>query len=67
MTSNPQTQKSAHDGKALHVSSILAQTGQHAVLNRSADFDEEIVVALGYKQEFKRYDHESYRQRKQIS
>ncbi|KAH8808788.1 amino acid/polyamine transporter I [Xylogone sp. PMI_703] len=42
------------DEKALNVTSIFAKKGEHAVLDHAADADEEILVALGYKQEFKR-------------
>lgn len=42
------------EGK-LHVTSVLAQKGEHAVLGHIADADEEILGALGYKQEFRRY------------
>ena len=41
------------EGK-LHVTSIFQKTGDHAVLDHTADSDEEVLVALGYKQEFKR-------------
>lgn len=43
------------DGTKLHVTSVLAQKGEHAVLDHITDADEEILGALGYKQEFKRY------------
>lgn len=42
------------EGK-LHVTSVFQRTGDHAVLDHQADLDEEVLVALGYKQEFKRY------------
>jgi hypothetical protein len=42
------------DEAALHVTSVFTKTGEHAVLDHTADADEEILVALGYKQEFKR-------------
>ncbi|KAE9973205.1 hypothetical protein BLS_003726 [Venturia inaequalis] len=42
------------DESKLHVTSVLAQKGEHAVLDHIADADEEILGALGYKQEFKR-------------
>ncbi|KAF4622763.1 hypothetical protein G7Y89_g14262 [Cudoniella acicularis] len=41
------------DESNLHVTSIF-KSGDHAVLGRKVDNDEEILVALGYKQEFKR-------------
>jgi hypothetical protein len=37
------------------VTSIFSKIGGHAVLDHDADSDEETLVALGYKQEFKRY------------
>lgn len=37
-----------------HVTSIFKQTGDHAILDHDADQDEEVLLALGYKQEFKR-------------
>lgn len=40
---------------ALGVTSIFQKTGEHAVLDHTADADEEVLVALGYKQEFKRF------------
>lgn len=43
------------DAKTLHVTSIFSRTGEQAVLDHVADQDEEVLVALGYKQEFKRY------------
>jgi hypothetical protein len=46
--------KHAIDEGKLHVTSVLAKRGEHAVLDHIADVDEEILVALGYKQEFKR-------------
>jgi hypothetical protein len=42
------------DETKLQVTSVLAKRGEHAVLDHAADADEEILVALGYKQEFKR-------------
>ena len=42
------------DERTLHVTSVFQKTGDHAVLDHAADSDEEILVALGYKQEFKR-------------
>jgi amino acid permease len=42
------------DESALHVTSVFTKTGDHAVLDHTADSDEEVLVALGYKQEFKR-------------
>jgi hypothetical protein len=42
------------DETRLHVTSIFTKTGEHAVIDHHADADEEVLVALGYKQEFKR-------------
>lgn len=42
------------DESALHVTSVFTKKGEHAVLDHTADADEEVLVALGYKQEFKR-------------
>jgi hypothetical protein len=42
------------DESALHVTSVLAKQGVHATLDHEADSDEEVLIALGYKQEFKR-------------
>lgn len=42
------------DENALHVTSVLAKQGVHATLDHVADADEEVLVALGYKQEFRR-------------
>jgi hypothetical protein len=42
------------DETALHVTSVFTKKGEHAVIDHPADADEEILVALGYKQEFKR-------------
>ena len=36
------------------MTSVFTKTGGHAVLDHVADQDEEVLVALGYKQEFKR-------------
>jgi hypothetical protein len=44
----------AVDETKLNVTSVFAKRGEHAVLDHIADADEEILVALGYKQEFKR-------------
>ena len=33
---------------------MFQRTGDHAVIDHTADSDEEVLVALGYKQEFKR-------------
>ena len=42
------------DENALGVTSVFTKLGEHAVLTHAADRDEEILGALGYKQEFKR-------------
>lgn len=42
------------DETALGVTSIFQNTSTHAVLDNPADADEEVLVALGYRQEFKR-------------
>jgi hypothetical protein len=41
------------EGK-LHVTSIFQKTGDHAIIDHEADMDEQVLVALGYKQEMKR-------------
>jgi hypothetical protein len=46
--------KHAVDATQLHVTSVFTKKGEHAVLDHTADADEEVLVALGYKQEFKR-------------
>lgn len=43
------------DETQLHVTSVFTKAGEHAVLDHEADADEQILVALGYKQEFKRF------------
>jgi len=42
------------DEAALHVTSVFTQKGEHAVIDHPADADEKVLVALGYKQEFRR-------------
>lgn len=49
----PET-KHTIDESTLHVTSIFQKTGDHAVIDHEVDADEEILVSLGYKQEFKR-------------
>ena len=44
------------DETKLRVTSVFTKTGDHAVIDHVADLDEETLVALGYKQEFKRFD-----------
>lgn len=43
------------DERQLHVTSVFTKAGEHAVLDHEADADEQILVALGYRQEFKRF------------
>lgn len=45
------------DDNKMHVTSVLAQQHDHAILDEDATSDEQTLGALGYKQEFKRYDH----------
>lgn len=40
----------------LHVTSLLVGQHEHAVLDEDATLDEKTLGALGYKQEFRRYD-----------
>jgi hypothetical protein len=47
-------ERHAVDERALHVTSVFTKKGEHAVIDHPADADEEVLVALGYKQEFKR-------------
>lgn len=42
------------DGSKLPVTSVLQQSHHHAVVDHEVDADEKVLVALGYKQEFKR-------------
>lgn len=42
------------DMSNVRVTSIFRKRGDHAVLDHAADSDEEVLTALGYKQEFKR-------------
>ncbi|CAG8980197.1 hypothetical protein HYALB_00012389 [Hymenoscyphus albidus] len=43
------------DEAKLHITSVFQHSsGDHAIIDHIADSDEEILVALGYKQEFKR-------------
>ncbi|KAF7903996.1 hypothetical protein EAF00_001330 [Botryotinia globosa] len=42
------------DENTIHVTSVFQNTGDHAVIKHQVDTDEEILVSLGYKQEFKR-------------
>ena len=48
-------EKHTIDEATLRVTSVFQKTGDHAVIDHVADADEEVLVALGYKQEFKRY------------
>lgn len=45
------------DESKLHVTSVFQQTHEHAVVDHDMDADEQVLVALGYKQEFKREFH----------
>lgn len=45
------------DDNKMHVTSVLAQQHEHAILDQDATTDEQTLGALGYKQEFKRCDH----------
>ena len=42
------------DESKLGVTSIFQKTGDHAVIDHEVGADEEVLMALGYKQEFKR-------------
>ncbi|OCL05726.1 amino acid transporter-like protein [Glonium stellatum] len=46
--------KHAVDQSKLHVTSVFSKTGAQAIVDYPVDEDEEILIALGYKQEFKR-------------
>ena len=59
MVSMAEARKLTVDESALQVTSVLAKTRDHAVIDHVADADEEVLVALGYKQEFKRSACES--------
>lgn len=54
MATDHNAPKYAIDETTAHVTSVFQKTGEHAVLDHSADADEKVLVALGYKQEFKR-------------
>ena len=43
------------DETRLRITSVFTKTGDHAVIDHVADADEEVLVGLGYKQEFKRF------------
>lgn len=43
------------DEGQLCVTSVFRNTGDHAIVDHVTDADEEVLVALGYKQEFKRF------------
>jgi hypothetical protein len=45
----------ARCGDDFHVTSVLANLREHAVLDDGATLDEKTLGALGYKSEFKRY------------
>lgn len=42
------------DEQEVHVTSVFQRTGDHAIADHDLDRDEEVLLALGYKQEFKR-------------
>jgi len=48
------THRHTIDESSPGVTSVLAKTHEHAVLDHGADADERVLGALGYKQEFKR-------------
>ena len=43
------------DESRLKVTLVFTKTGEHAVIDHVADADEEVLVVLGYKHEFKRF------------
>lgn len=45
----------AVDPNALHVTSVFGREHELAIINEDATLDEKVLLALGYKQEFKRY------------
>jgi len=47
-------QRRVINSEALRITSVLQGTGENAILDHAADSDEEVLVALGYKQEFRR-------------
>jgi len=55
VTPSPPRMKHTIDERALQVTSVFAKTGDHAVLDHEADEDEKILLALGYRQKFKRF------------
>ena len=59
-SSGPDGRRSTVDESKLGVTSVFTKTGGHAVLDHVADHDEEVLVALGYKQEFKRSAYHPY-------
>ncbi|EMC99193.1 hypothetical protein BAUCODRAFT_31527 [Baudoinia panamericana UAMH 10762] len=54
VSSAPGGRRHTIDESALGVTSVLAKRNEHAVVDHELDEDEKILVALGYKQEFKR-------------
>lgn len=48
-------QGSVVDESRLNVTSVLTKSHEHAIVNDQASLDEQMLGALGYKQEFKRY------------
>ncbi|KAK0258723.1 hypothetical protein B0A54_15314 [Friedmanniomyces endolithicus] len=54
VSSAPGGRRHTVDESALGVTSIFQKNNDHAVVDHDMDADEEILVSLGYKQEFKR-------------
>lgn len=53
--------KSVVDEGAVKVTTVFTDLGEHAVLDENATLDDQALAALGYKQEFKRFDRLDYR------
>lgn len=49
------THRQVHEER-MGVTSVFTKRGEHAVVDHEVDADEEILIALGYRQEFKRYE-----------
>ena len=45
----------AVDPNALHVTSVFERDNELAIIDEDATLDEKVLLALSYKQEFKRY------------
>ncbi|KAK0867263.1 hypothetical protein LTR87_014670 [Friedmanniomyces endolithicus] len=54
VSSAPGGRRHTVDESALGVTSIFQKNNDHAVVDHDMDADEEVLVSLGYKQEFKR-------------